>query len=141
MNTLKALLDSLQGRKTYIVCAVILWLALCQRFLKISVPQEVWLALFGLALISLRASVGMAQIAAVLLIPAVLCSGCVHVVAQGDWGKVSYWSVFQDRQIGPISIQGTNVLMSVQAVQASGITSNAADIAAAVTRAAVEAAK
>lgn len=67
--------------------------------------------------------------------------GCAHVTASGDWGKVSYWTVFQDRQIGPITIQGTNVLMSVQSVQANGISSNAADIAAAVTKAAVEAAK
>lgn len=67
--------------------------------------------------------------------------GCAHVVAQGDWGKVSYWTVFQDREIGPITIQGTNVLMSVQQVQANGVSSNVADIAAAVTKAAIEAAK
>ena len=68
-------------------------------------------------------------------------AGCTHVVAKGDWGKVSYWTVFQDREIGPITIQSTNVLMSVQAVQANGVSSNAADIAAAVTKAAIEAAK
>ena len=67
--------------------------------------------------------------------------GCAHVEASGDWGKVSYWSVFQDREIGPISIQGTNVLMSVAQVQANGISTNAADIAAAVTAAAITAAK
>lgn len=67
--------------------------------------------------------------------------GCAHVVAQGDWGKVSYWTVFQDREIGPIAIQGTNVLMSVAQVQASGVTSNAAAIAAAITEAAINAAK
>jgi hypothetical protein len=67
--------------------------------------------------------------------------GCAHVIAKGDWGKVSYWTVFQDRQIGPITIQGTNVLMSVAQVQANGVSSNVADIAAAVTKAAIEAAK
>jgi len=53
-------------------------------------------------------------------------------------GKGVLLVVFQDRTIGPISIQGTNVLLSAQSVQANGVSSNGVDLAAAVTEAAVK---
>ncbi len=79
--------------------------------------------------------------AAAACLALLLAAGCAHVTASGDWGKVSYWTMLQDREIGPITIQGTNVLMSVESAAANGVSTNVADIAAAVTKAAIEAAK
>ena len=45
----------LVGRRTYAVCITIMALALCQKFLGIPVPNEIFVALFGLAVCFLRA--------------------------------------------------------------------------------------
>lgn len=45
------------GRRTYAVCIVIVALAACQRFFGLAVPQEVWIGLFSLAVMTLRSAV------------------------------------------------------------------------------------
>ena len=45
------------GKKTYLVGGTIVTLALCQRFLGLVIPTEVWLALFALLGIALRAAI------------------------------------------------------------------------------------
>ena len=45
----------IQGKRTFAVCAVIGTLAVCQYFLKLEVPKEVFLALYAAAIAALRA--------------------------------------------------------------------------------------
>lgn len=60
----------LEGRKSYIVCLVIIALAACQYFFKLEIPKEVWLGLFGLLGIALRSAVGgKAALLLALLLP------------------------------------------------------------------------
>jgi hypothetical protein len=67
------------GNRTYSVCAVIIVLAFCQKFLGVRVPDEVWLALFGLAIAFLRFGLPPpASAAAAFLCAALLCAGCVN---------------------------------------------------------------
>lgn len=51
----------LKGNRTFGICAVIALLALCQYFLKLSVPQEVWMSLFAIAIAALRAGLNSTQ--------------------------------------------------------------------------------
>lgn len=47
----------LVGRRTYAACLVVIALAAAQKFLGLDVPQEVWIALFGLVVMALRAAI------------------------------------------------------------------------------------
>ena len=78
IETIKNLLNCLQGRKTYIACAAIIALALCQKYLGVQIPQEIWLALFGLVIIALRSAIGSAaSLIALIALPSILLIGCV----------------------------------------------------------------
>jgi hypothetical protein len=86
----------LVGRRTYIVCIVIILLALCQKFLALPVPSEIFLALFGLAIVTLRLSVaggtGVPPVVLLLLAPALaLLTGCANMTEGkiDSYGKIA----------------------------------------------------
>ena len=116
----------LVGRRTYAVGIFIIILAVCQRFLGVQVPQEVWLSLFGLGLISLRAAVanGAGEGAApdarrptpeskpptfllLLLLPALILGGC----ASGSRGRISAaeWDSRSPEQLQAAQAEGAAV--------------------------------
>ena len=47
----------IRGNRTFAVCAVIVILALCQKYLGLIIPQETWIAVFGVAIACLRAGI------------------------------------------------------------------------------------
>ena len=107
----------LVGRRTYAVCSVIIALAGCQRFLGISVPGELWVALFGLVAITMRAAVGNASKLMLLAIAPFLLFvfGCSTVTpdninAGANWAEKYYE---QPNVAEVFHIEGTNVTWSV----------------------------
>ncbi|MEI6634896.1 MAG: hypothetical protein WCP22_13920 [Chlamydiota bacterium] len=92
---------TLVGKRTYAVCITIILMAACQKFLSLQIPNEVWLALFGLAVITLRASVQSPTSdlrpptsgIALLLLPALLlfCPGCANMTEGkiDSYGKIA----------------------------------------------------
>jgi hypothetical protein len=87
-------LDQLKGRKTYIVCAVIVCLAACQKAFALKVPDEVWIGVFGLGLAALRAAVAEPgrMLALLALGAGLLAGGCgsVKPVDANKWAAAYY---------------------------------------------------
>ena len=86
----------LVGRRTYAVCVVIIALAACQKFLGLPIPQEVFIALFGLVAITMRAAVSnAAALFLALLIPLLVMTGCStvnkdNINAGAKWAEKYY---------------------------------------------------
>lgn len=107
---------NIKGNRTYAVVAVILVLALCQKFLSLHVPNEVWIGLFGLALAFLRAGSPAAAakvvLVALLLLPTLLMTGCGTVsdqqTAEAKEIALAYYSQPKVAELWTIENDGTN---------------------------------
>ena len=68
-----------KGYRTFLVAGVILLLAICQRFLSLQIPQEVWIGLFALLAAALRSAIPPAAAGMLLLALALYTAGCTSV--------------------------------------------------------------
>ena len=108
---------NLVGRRTYAVCVVIIALAACQKFLGIAVPNEVWIALFGLVAITMRAAVSNASaLLMLLLIPCMLLTGCMSDKQWSDTKEMHANYMRQPRTYQAVELSGTNMTIHLTGV-------------------------
>lgn len=105
----------IKGNRTYAVVGVIVVLAMCQKFLGLQIPNEFWVALFGLAIAFLRSGFPPAAVKALvlLLLPLMLLtSGCGTVsdqqTAEAKEIALAYYSQPKVAELWTIENTGTN---------------------------------
>ena len=107
----------LVGRRTYAVCVVIIALAACQKFLGLPIPQEVFIALFGLVAITMRAAVSnAAALFLALLIPCMLMTGCMSDKQWSDTKEMHANYMRQPRTYQAVELSGTNMTIHLTGV-------------------------
>ena len=133
----------LVGNRTYAVCVVIIALAACQRFLGLAVPQELWIVLFGLVGIAMRAAVsGAATLIALLLASSLALSGCVRDTydCEPDGTSVSRTAFLWPTKLESAEFWvGTNKVFRLGNYASDGGQEAAASVAAAAVGAAMKA--
>jgi hypothetical protein len=104
-----------RGNRTYTVLAAIVVLALCQAFLKLDVPKDVFVALFAAAIGFLRAGQGKASAILPLGLPFLLLSaGCVSDAQQAKYLEShDTYAAAVEQTYDPVCFEGTNLSFSV----------------------------
>jgi len=114
----------IKGLRTFMVLATIIVLAFCQYFMKLAVPESVWMVLFATALGFLRA--GMPKASAVLLfvLPCLpMLTGCVsdrqqarHLDSYDAYAKAKL------QTYDPLCVEGTNMTLTILGVSRFKVT-------------------
>jgi len=114
----------IKGLRTFMVLATIIVLAFCQYFMKLAVPESVWMVLFASALGFLRAGMPKASAVLLLVLPCLLMlTGCVSDKQQARHLD-SYDAYVKAKQqtYDPLMLEGTNMTLTISGVSKFKVT-------------------